>query len=95
MHAAREMALETAVPAEAEEETYPRSAVEEASLELAEVLDVFLPQRQPAVPSPAGPRQETRHETRREGYKGPPPARHQPPDLALLNQVLRGLQGLA
>jgi hypothetical protein len=91
MQAAREMALETAVPAEAEEETYPRSAVEEASLELAEVLDVFLPQRHPTVPSPAAPR----HETRREGYKGPPPARHQPPDLALLNQVLRGLQGLA
>jgi hypothetical protein len=91
MHAAREMALETAVPAEAEEETYPRSAVEEASPGLAEPVDVFLPQRHPTVPSPASPR----HDTRREGYKGPAPARHQPPDLALLDQVLRSLQRMA
>ncbi|HEY0717537.1 MAG TPA: hypothetical protein VGD68_07955 [Streptosporangiaceae bacterium] len=92
MHAAREMALETAVPAQADQETYPRSAVEEAPSGLAGPLE-FLPQRRPTVPSPAGPRPGPG--PRQEMNQGPAPARREPPDLALLDQVLRGLQRLA
>jgi hypothetical protein len=121
VHAALETALETAVPAAAEEETYPRSAAEEAPLQLAGSRDVFLPQRRPTAPSPAGPRDDSRRDdssrdgtsrggtrrdgtrrdgtsrdgTRRDGTAGPAPAPHQPPDMALLDQVLRGLQRMA
>jgi hypothetical protein len=111
VHAALETALETAVPAAAEEETYPRSAAEEAPLQLAGSRDVFLPRRRPTTPSPAGPRDDSRRDdsrrddgrpddsrrddSRRDGTAGPAPAPHQPPDMALLDQVLRGLQRMA
>jgi hypothetical protein len=90
--AAVHAALETPVPAQAEGETYPPSAIEEATPEQAESYDAFLPRRRPAVPHPAAPGAEAHpHRT-----PGPVPAvRHQPPDLALLDRVLGSLQRLA
>ena len=89
MHAA----LETPVPARAEAgtyETYPRSAIEEAAPEHA--FDMFLPQRRPAVPHPAEPGDDTQP---RRVPAPVPAARHQPPDLALLDRVLGSLQRMA
>jgi hypothetical protein len=85
-------ALETPVPAQAEAETYPRSAIEEATPEQVESYDAFLPRRRPAVPYPAAPGDEAYpHRT-----PSPVPAvRHQPPDLALLDRVLGSLQRMA
>ena len=88
MHAA----LETPVPVEAEAETYPRSAIEEASPDQAGTFDAFLPRRIPAVPHPATPGDEAQP---RRTPSAVPAVRHQPPDLALLDQVLRGLQRMA
>jgi hypothetical protein len=90
--AAVHAALETPVPVEAEAETYPRSAIEEASPDQAETFDAFLPRRIPAVPHPAAPGDEPQP---RRTPSVVPAVRHQPPDLALLDQVLRGLQRLA
>ena len=90
--AAVHAALETPVPAQAEAETYLPSAIEEAAPGQAEAVSVFLPRRRPAVPHPADPGDDT--QPRR--TPGPVTAvRHQPPDLALLDQVLRGLQRMA
>ena len=78
---------------------YPPSAVEEAP---HEPVNVFLPRRRPAVPPPAVPRDDDAGLI--EATPGPTPARtprpapavtRQAPDLALLDQVLRGLQRLA
>lgn len=93
MHAALETAFETALPAEAETVPYPPSAVDEAPCE----FDVFLPRRRPAVPSPTAPQDDASGPSARPaGPTGPPsPPRHQAPDLAVLDQVLRGLQRLA
>ena len=93
MHAALETAFETALPAEAEAVPYPPSAVDEAPCE----FDVFLPRRRPAVPSPAAPPDDAPGPSARPAAPaGPPsPPRHQAPDLAVLGQVLRGLQRLA
>ena len=59
--AAVHAALETPVPAQAEAETYPRSAIEEALPEQVESFDAFLPRRRlpligkpQAVTAPAG-----------------------------------------
>jgi len=92
VHAALETALETALPAEAEAVPYPPSAIEEASCE----FDVFLPRRRPAVPAPAAPGDDALRSPA--GPTAPPsPARppRQAPDLAVLDQVLRGLQRMA
>jgi len=90
--AAVHAALETPVPAQAEAETYPRSAIEEATPEQVESCDAFLPRRRPAVPHPAAPGDEA-YPCR---TPGPVPAvRHQPPDLALLDRVLGSLQRMA
>jgi hypothetical protein len=92
MHAALETAFETALPAEAEAVPYPPSAVDEAPCE----FDIFLPRRRPAVPPPAAP-----HDDASGPHTGPTaapaPARppRQAPDLAVLDQVLRGLHRLA
>ena len=100
MQAALETALERELPAEAEAVAYPPSVVEEAP---SEPINVFLPRRRPAVPPPAVPRDDDA------GLIGatpcptpvrtPGPAsavtRREAPDLALLDQVLRGLQRLA
>ena len=101
--AAVHAALETPVPAQAEAETYPRSAIEEAAPEQAETFDGFLPRRRPAVPYPAAPGDDTQptqptqaQPTQARRIPSPVPAvRHRPPDLALLDQVLRGLQRMA
>ena len=90
--AAVHAALETPVPAQAGAETYPRSAIEEATPEQAESFDAFLPRRRPAVPHPATPGDD--------GYprrtpSAVPAARHQPPELALLDRVLGSLQRMA
>jgi hypothetical protein len=90
--AAVHAALETPVPAEAEAETFPRSAFEEAAPEQAGMCDVFLPRRRPAVPYPAAPGDEAQP---RRTPSPVPAVRHRPPDLALLDQVLRGLQRMA
>ena len=90
--AAVHAALETPVPTEAEAETFPRSAIEEAAPEQAETYDVFLPRRRPAVPYPAAPGDEAQP---RRTPSPVPAVRHRPPDLALLDQVLRGLQRMA
>ena len=88
--AAVHAALETPVPAQAEAETYPYSAIEEAIPEPG--FNVFLPQRRPAVPRPAEPGDDA--QPRR--VPAPVPAvRHQPPDLALLDRVLGSLQRMA
>lgn len=99
MHAA----LETPVPAQAEAETYPRSAIEEVIPEQVESFDAFLPRRRPAVPYPAAPgdqRDPAGYPRDPAGYPrrtpSPVPAvRHQPPDLALLDRVLGSLQRMA
>jgi hypothetical protein len=101
--AAVHAALETALPAETEAVTYPPSVIEEmpsassAPVVPPEAMDVFLPRRRPAFPPPAAhrdvdtspvdpaPAQPAR----------PAPAPHRPPDLAVLDQVLRGLQRMA
>jgi len=89
MYAALETAFETALPAEAEAVPYPSSAVEEASAE----FDVFLPRRRPAGPA-AAPRDNASGP--QPGPADPPsPPRHQAPDLAVLDQVLRSLQRMA
>jgi len=85
-------ALETPVPAQAEAETYPRSAIEEAFPEQVESFDAFLPRRCPGVPYPAAPGDEAYPR------RTPSPVsavRHQPPDLALLDRVLGSLQRMA
>ena len=97
--AAVHAALETPVPAQAEAETYPRSAIEEATPERperVESFDAFLPRRRPAVPHPATPGDQ------RDPVSYPrrtpcavPAVRHQPPDLALLDRVLGSLQRMA
>ena len=104
MQAALETALERELPAEAEAVAYPPSAVEEAP---PEPVNVFLPRRRPAVPPPAVPRDDDAGLTETTAgatTPGPAPARtprpspavpRQAPDLALLGQVLRGLQRLA
>jgi hypothetical protein len=100
--AAVHAALETALPAETEAVTYP-SVIEEmpsassAPVVPPEAMDVFLPRRRPVVPPPAAPRDD---DTRPVDPAPPQPARpapapHQPPDLAVLDQVLRGLQRMA
>ena len=93
--AAVHAALETPVPAQAEAETYPRSAIEEAAPEQAETFDGFLPRRRPAVPYPAAPGDDTQPTQARRTPSPVPAVRHRPPDLALLDQVLRGLQRMA
>jgi hypothetical protein len=101
--AAVHAALETALPAETEAVTYPPSVIEEmpsassAPVVPPEAMDVFLPRRRPVVPPPAAPRDD---DTRPVDPAPPQPARpapvpHQPPDLAVLDQVLRGLQRMA
>jgi hypothetical protein len=101
--AAVHAALETALPAETEAVTNPPSVIEEmpsassAPVVPPEAMDVFLPRRRPVVPSPAAPRDD---DTRPVDPAPPQPARpapvpHQPPDLAVLDQVLRGLQRMA
>jgi hypothetical protein len=89
-------ALETPVPAQAEAETYPRSAVEEATPEQVESFDGFLPRRCPAVPHPAAPGDQRDPVGQPRRTPSPVPAvRHQPPDLALLDRVLGSLQRMA
>lgn len=88
MHAA----LETPVPAQAEAETYPRSAFEEATPDQVESFDAFLPRRRPAMPYPATPGDEAYP---RRTPAAVPAVRHQPPDLALLDRVLGSLQRMA
>jgi hypothetical protein len=101
--AAVHAALETALPAETEAVTYPPSVIEEmpsassAPVVPPEAMDVFLPRRRPVVPSPAAPRDD---DARQVDPAPPEPARpapapHRPPDLAVLDQVLRGLQRMA
>jgi hypothetical protein len=101
--AAVHAALETALPAETEAMTYPPSFIEEmpsassAPVVPPEAMDVFLPRRRPVVPPPAAPRDD---DTRPVDPAPPQPARpapapHQPPNLAVLDQVLRGLQRMA
>jgi hypothetical protein len=85
-------ALETPVPAQAEAETYPRSAFEEATPDQVESFDAFLPRRRPAVPYPATPGDEAYP---RRTPTAVPAARHQPVDLALLDRVLGSLQRMA
>jgi hypothetical protein len=99
--AAVHAALETALPAETEAVTYPPSVIEEmpsassAPVVLSEDMDVFLPRRRPVlaaatrpVPTdPAGPTDSAELTAAR------PP--RQAPDLAVLDQVLRGLQRMA
>jgi hypothetical protein len=84
--AAVHAALETALPAEAEAVTYPPSVIEEAP----ESFDGFLPRRRPAVPPPARAQDDATGSASR-------PARppRELPDLAVMQQVLRGLQRLA
>ena len=89
MHAALETALETALPAEAETMPYPPSAAEEAPGE----FDVFLPRRRPAVPPPAAPADDASGPHAEPTVPPRPP--RQAPDLAVLDQVLRGLHRLA
>jgi hypothetical protein len=88
MYAALETAFETALPAEAEAVPYPSSAVEEASAE----FDVFLPRRRPAGPTPTA---STDDAPSPQAADLPTPPRHQAPDLAVLDQVLRGLHRMA
>jgi hypothetical protein len=89
-------ALETPVLARAEAETYPRSAIEEATPEQAETFDAFLPRRRPAVPHPAVPGDQCDPASYPRRTPAPvPAARHQPLDLALLDRVLGSLQRLA
>ena len=101
--AAVHAALETALPAETEAVTYPPSVIEEmpsassAPLVPPEAMDVFLPRRRPAFPPPAAHRDV---DARPVDPAPPQPARpapapHQPPDLAVLDQVLRSLQRMA
>jgi hypothetical protein len=99
--AAVHAALETALPAETEAVTYPPSVIEEAPSALSapvvppEAMDVFLPRRRPAMLPPA-PRDATRPVDPVPPQPArPAPAPHQPPDLAVLDQVLRGLQRMA
>jgi hypothetical protein len=101
--AAVHAALETALPAETEAVTYPPSVIEEmpsassAPLVPPEAMDVFLPRRRPAVPPPAAPRDDDTRPADSASYQParPAPAPHRPPDLAVLDQVLRGLQRMA
>jgi hypothetical protein len=104
--AAVHAALETALPAETEAVTYPPSVIDEmpsassAPLVPAEAMDVFLPRRRPAVPPPAAPRDDDPGPVDPASYQPaqpaqPAPAPHRPPDLAVLDQVLRGLQRMA
>ncbi len=101
--AAVHAALETALPAETEAVTYPPSVIEEmpsassAPMVPPEAMDVFLPRRRPVVPPPAAPRgDDTRPvDPAPPQPPQPAPAPHQPPDLAVLDQVLRGLQRMA
>ena len=101
--AAVHAALETALPAETEAVTYPPSVIEEmpsasaAPVVPPEAMDVFLPRRRPAVPAPAAPRDVDTSPVApapaQPARPVPPP--HRPPDLAVLDQVLRGLQRMA
>jgi len=104
--AAVHAALETALPAETEAVTYPPSVIEEmpsassAPVVPPEAMDVFLPRRRPAVPLPAAPRDDDTRPVDPASYQPAQPARpvpapHRPPDLAVLDQVLRGLQRMA
>ena len=104
--AAVHVALETALPAETEAVTYPPSVIDEmpsassAPLVLPEAMDVFLPRRRPAVPPPVAPRDDAPGPIDPASYQSaqparPAPAPHRPPDLAVLDQVLRGLQRMA
>ena len=107
--AAVHAALETALPAETEAVTYPPSVIDEmpsassAPLVPPEAMDVFLPRRRPAVPPPAapgddapGPVDPAAHQPAQPAQPArPAPAPHRPPDLAVLDQVLRGLQRMA
>jgi hypothetical protein len=98
--AAVHAALETALPAETEAVTYPPSVIEEmpsassAPVVPPEAMDVFLPRRRPVVPLPAVPRDDDTRPVD-PAPPQPAPAPHQPPDLAVLDQVLRGLQRMA
>ncbi|HEX3752894.1 MAG TPA: hypothetical protein VHW06_20160 [Streptosporangiaceae bacterium] len=90
MYAALETAFETALPADAEAVPYPSSAVEETPCG----FDVFLPRRRPVAPPPTAATDDApRPPARPVGAPAPP--RHQAPDLAVLGQVLRGLQRMA
>jgi hypothetical protein len=94
--AAVHAALETPVPAQAEAEVYPCSAIEEATPDQAESFDAFLPRRRPAVPYPATPGDDQEPAGYPRRTPRPVPAvRHQPPDLALLDRVLGSLQRMA
>ncbi|MBV9792772.1 MAG: hypothetical protein JO016_02430 [Actinobacteria bacterium] len=91
--AAVHAALETALSAEAEAVTYPPSVIEEAPSpsDTPDVFDVFLPRRRPTVvPPPAAPGDNATG-------SAPRPARppREVPDLAVMQQVLQGLQRLA
>jgi hypothetical protein len=92
MHAALETALEKELPAEAEAMNYPPSAVDEAP---SGPVNVFLPRRRPVVPPPAVPGDDDAGLLKATPTAAPAPTvTHKPPDLALLDQVLRGLQRL-
>jgi hypothetical protein len=101
--AAVHAALETALPAETEAVTYPPSVIEEmpsassAPVVPPETMDVFLPRRRPVVPPPAAPRDDDTRPVDPAPPQSarPAPAPHQPPDLAVLDQVLRGLHRMA
>ena len=104
--AAVHAALETALPAETEAVTYPPSVIDEmpsassAPLVPPEAMDVFLPRRRPAVPPPAAPGDDAPGPVDPASHQPvqparPAPAPHRPPDLAVLDQVLRGLQRMA
>jgi hypothetical protein len=101
--AAVHAALETALPAETEAVTYPPSVIEEmpsassAPVVPHEAMDVFLPRRRPTVPPPAVPRDVDARPVAPEPAQQarPAPPLHRPPDLAVLDQVLRGLQRMA
>ena len=101
--AAVHAALETALPVETEAVTYPPSVIEEmpsassAPVVPPEAMDVFLPRRRSAFPPPAAHRDVDARPVdpapSQPARPAPPP--HRPPDLAVLDQVLRGLQRMA
>lgn len=90
--AAVHAALETALPAEAEAGTFPRSAIEEAP-PAPGPADVVLPRRRPPVP-PVPPPAAAGDGAGPPATTPAPRATRPAPDLALLGQVLRGLQRL-
>ena len=99
--AAVHAALETALPAETEAVTYPPSVIEEmpsassAPVVPPEDMDVFLPRRRPvlAAATRPGPTDPAGLTDSAEFTAARPP--RQAPDLAVLDQVLRGLQRMA